>query len=269
MRPIPYCGLPPTPDILGWNFDPPLMVALVGIAGLYAAACRGPGAPTSWERGCFALGWLITAAALISPLCSLAVALFHARVGQHMLLTLVAAPLLVLGRPERAWLARIGGEASSQGLLAAAAAFAATLWFWHLPGPYDFTLARIPPLEGAAAARRRILRMGAGGEHRNGVSDDSPRGIADTGAASAVRGPCRNHVGLGTIGPGGSATWRIADVGAGGRRPHGVDGRRDRHLDRPVGLVRPRAPAAGLRLGRAASPDDAPRSMRGQHARRP
>jgi putative membrane protein len=61
-----------------------------------------------------------------------------------MLLTLVAAPLLVLGRPERAWLARIGGEASSQGLLAAAAAFAAALWFWHLPGPYDFTLASTP-----------------------------------------------------------------------------------------------------------------------------
>ncbi len=44
-------------------------------------------------------GWLIAASALLSPLCALSVALFSARVAQHMILVLVAAPLIGMAWP--------------------------------------------------------------------------------------------------------------------------------------------------------------------------
>jgi putative membrane protein len=71
------------------------------------------------------------AAVLLSPLCNLSVALFSARVAQHVLLLTVAAPLLALALPPR----RMGAGA----LAAAAGAFALALWTWHLPGPYVLT----------------------------------------------------------------------------------------------------------------------------------
>ncbi|HLH91994.1 MAG TPA: cytochrome c oxidase assembly protein [Xanthobacteraceae bacterium] len=142
---VPYCGHPPVPGALIWNTDPVLITALLGIGAAYAWGCRGTGAPSPSERGLFGAGLAITAAALISPLCNLSVALFSARVTQHIVLTLVAAPLVVLGRPDKAW-AGIAGthiRAACEGrhaMTLAGVAFAAAMWTWHLPGPYDATL---------------------------------------------------------------------------------------------------------------------------------
>lgn len=145
---VPYCGSPPVPGHLTWNTDPVLIAALVAVPVLYALGCRGPEAPDARRQLCFYGGWAIVAAALVSPLCNLSVALFSARVAQHMLLTLVAAPLVVLGHPGAAlrrsiprrlrpgpFRPRIG---SLQ--LAATFGFAVALWTWHLPGPYDATI---------------------------------------------------------------------------------------------------------------------------------
>jgi putative membrane protein len=79
----------------------------------------------------FCAGWLVALIALISPLCALSVALFSARIGQHMALTLVAAPLMARG------LAFVGPRSP----MAAATAFLALLWFWHAPLPYAATFA--------------------------------------------------------------------------------------------------------------------------------
>lgn len=130
--PIPYCGPPPTPASLAgrWNLDPVLIAALILIAGWYLASSARE-AP--WRRAAFAAGWLAAAGALISPLCALGVALFSARVGQHMLLTALAAPLVALGRPDRL----LGRSAGAPVL--AAGGFAAALWYWHAPGPYAAT----------------------------------------------------------------------------------------------------------------------------------
>lgn len=145
---IPYCGSPPVPGNLAWNTDPFLIGALAAVAALYAGACRKPGAPPVARQICFYAGWTIAAAALVSPLCHMSVALFSARVAQHMVLALVAAPLVVLGLPFAA-LGRLLPEAArgdapwlSGGRLHAAGAFAfaIALWTWHLPGPYDATL---------------------------------------------------------------------------------------------------------------------------------
>ncbi len=73
-----------------------------------------------------ALGWAVLVLALVSPPCNLSVALFSARVAQHLLLILVAAPLIAFGMigPDRQRALRPA---------APAALFALALWAWHLP----------------------------------------------------------------------------------------------------------------------------------------
>lgn len=127
MPPIPYCGLPPPPGGAAWNLDPSLIVVLLAI-----------GAPVLWRqrdtkaRALFALGWAALALVLLSPLCNLSVALFSARVGQHLLLTLVVAPVVALG-------AFPPSARRAPGLALPTVAFAIALWAWHLPGPYVAT----------------------------------------------------------------------------------------------------------------------------------
>ena len=145
---VPYCGAPPTPGALEWNLDPVLLAVLFALLACYWAGGRkapdrdgGPGCRTA-----FLVGWAIAFLALVSPLCHLSVALFSARVGQHLFLTLLAAPLIAVGRPGLILLAfapRDGGLrlSGASGGMFAAPVFALTLWAWHLPGPYDLTLA--------------------------------------------------------------------------------------------------------------------------------
>ena len=147
---VPYCGPPPSPEslALSWNLDPILVCALVAVIGLYMLGCgrleRAGRGLAFKQKTCFHIGWLITALALLSPLCPLSVSLFAARVGQHMILTLLAAPLVVTGRPAEALAAAVGvraprGSWKGQAPLLAAAAFAVLLWFWHAPAPYAAT----------------------------------------------------------------------------------------------------------------------------------
>src|SRR5690242_1433633 len=132
MLSLPYCGTPPSPGELleRFNLDPVLITALVVLACAHVYAI-----PESTRRGRAraACGWLLAALALVSPLCALSVSLFSARIGQHMILLLVAAPLIALGLPERtraheAWR-----------LWATGGAFMAALWAWHMPTPYAAT----------------------------------------------------------------------------------------------------------------------------------
>ena len=125
-----YCGLPPAPGGLAgrFNLDPVLIGALATLAAIQFGWCRTNGhhvrAPV--------IGWTIVAGCLLSPLCALSVALFAARIAQHMILLLVAAPLIASGLPQP--------EHGSKGLWPAATMFLLTLWFWHMPSPYDATL---------------------------------------------------------------------------------------------------------------------------------
>ncbi len=142
---IPYCGAPPVPGHLTWNSDPVLIAGFFIVGAAYVIGCRGEDAPKRRERLLFGAGLLVAAAALISPLCNLSVALFSARVAQHMVLTLIAAPLIALGRPEcvfaRSAPAGRGGAAlGGRALTIGAVAFAIAIWTWHMPGPYDATL---------------------------------------------------------------------------------------------------------------------------------
>lgn len=145
-RVIPYCGTPPAPaELLGrWNLDPVLLAVLAGVAALYVLGARRGGLDQARRRWFYA-GWGLTALALISPLCPLSVALFSARVGQHMILTLVCAPMVAAGRPLDAIAALVRGRPTAVTDGAATTAplvaglFAVLLWYWHAPGPYAGT----------------------------------------------------------------------------------------------------------------------------------
>jgi putative membrane protein len=140
----PYCGAPPSPaDLAGrWNLDPVLLLGLVALLAAYLIGARRR--PRAVNTPAFVAGWSIAVLALISPLCALSVSLFSARVAQHMVLALVAAPLIAFGRPAQAYAATLGLWQPAHDkchALPAAIAFTIALWLWHAPGPYAATFA--------------------------------------------------------------------------------------------------------------------------------
>ncbi len=148
-----------------WTWDPFVLALLavsgtlyaIGVARLWRRAGVGQGV-RRWETACFAAGWLSLLAALISPLDALGDVLFSAHMVQHEVLILIAAPLLVLGRPlapflwslpkagrERAgrWTQLPAVAAAWRFLTAPLAVFVIhglALWIWHLPSLYQATL---------------------------------------------------------------------------------------------------------------------------------
>jgi putative membrane protein len=133
--------------------DPILIGGLVAVLGVYILGGmrlkRAGRGLTAGQMTAFLSGWLITTLALVSPLCPLSVSLFSARVGQHMVLTLLAAPLVAAGRPVTTIAAALPGPMPRErwvrpAPLLATAVFAVLLWFWHAPGPYATTFSSTP-----------------------------------------------------------------------------------------------------------------------------
>src|SRR5204863_8956734 len=95
-----------------WGFDEPgVVLSLAAAAWMYTRGVRrlwrasGPGSGLrTWEAAAFAAGWLALFIALVSPLHPWGQVLFSAHMTQHEILMLIAAPLLVLGRPMIAFL---------------------------------------------------------------------------------------------------------------------------------------------------------------------
>lgn len=112
-----------------------------------------------WEMAAFAAGWLTIVFAQVSPLAYLSEQLFSAHMSQHELLMLVAAPLLVLGRPMYVMLWAFGPQERLQIASATRAPavwhswrfitaplfvwslHGASLWLWHLPSLYEAAVA--------------------------------------------------------------------------------------------------------------------------------
>jgi putative membrane protein len=145
-----------------WTFQPALVVGLVLTAGVYARGVtrlgrRITGVDRAVRVTCFSAGLVVVAAALASPLDALASALFSAHMVQHLLLMVVAAPLLVYARPAAALVAGLpaGGRdvaraTASGGLRGIGRAAtrpvvvwslgALALWAWHMPSLYEGAL---------------------------------------------------------------------------------------------------------------------------------
>ncbi len=156
-----------TPGFWDWSLDPPL-VLVADLALLYWLGSRRTVTPARtasaqrWRSVSFYAAMAVLAIALASPLEKLSEQLFWAHMVQHVLLMLVAAPLVVIARPWlRLWralplmprrriaraflhgertvrlraLTRLAG-APAAGL----AGFSAVLLAWHLPPLFDATL---------------------------------------------------------------------------------------------------------------------------------
>jgi putative membrane protein len=148
-----------------WSLEPGVVVALSvtawaylrGLGALWRSAGSGHGI-RRWEAGAFAGGWIVLLLALVSPLHRLGSVLFSAHMAQHELLMVVAAPLLVLGRPlvpfiwalPMRWRRAVGDWATAApvqatwGLLTlplvAWTLHAIAIWLWHAPALFDATL---------------------------------------------------------------------------------------------------------------------------------
>jgi putative membrane protein len=150
---------------LAWEFDPLVILGLAisailyarGLIRLWRATKIGSGV-RRWQACAFAAGWFATFIALVSPVHKLGQSLFFVHMTQHELLMLLAAPLMVLGRPLVVFLWAFSNEDARQ--IAAWAkyswisrsweilsnAFAAwvihlvALWVWHIPALFQATL---------------------------------------------------------------------------------------------------------------------------------
>lgn len=123
----PYCGAGPSPAEAWsrWNLDPLLLGALALMAAwLWIAAPA--------KRGLALAAVAILLVSFVSPLCALSSALFSARTAHHVLLTSLAAPLMVWALPR---------PRASRSLAAATLVFAGVFWLWHVPALYEAALA--------------------------------------------------------------------------------------------------------------------------------
>ncbi|HEX2060333.1 MAG TPA: cytochrome c oxidase assembly protein [Thermoanaerobaculia bacterium] len=141
--------------------DTATAISLVCIAVLYVAGLRrlwtsdgGRLTITRWRAIAFFVGWLAAAVALVGPLDRLSDVLFSAHMGQHELLMLVAAPLMVLGRPFIAMLwssprparsvvaaiARHRAWSFLTGPFTVLVLHAVVLWMWHVPSLFEAAL---------------------------------------------------------------------------------------------------------------------------------
>lgn len=147
-----------------WNGDPLVLVPIAAAAILYAAGRaalrlrRRGGAVRTFEAAAFAAGLAAVIVALVSPVDHLSERFFSVHMGQHELLMLVAAPLVVVGRPLIPFLAALPpplqavalrvarrravlrGWAFLTGPLVAVLLHAAARWVWHLPILFDAAL---------------------------------------------------------------------------------------------------------------------------------
>jgi putative membrane protein len=148
-----------------WSFEPLVVAPLALTAILFAIGLRRlwREAPSRksikpWEACCFFVGWLALFVALVSPVHAWGRVLFSAHMTQHEILMLVAAPLLVLGRPVIAflwafpvnWSRRIGNLGKLRWLnrtwrlftipFVAWLVHAIVLWAWHIPILFEAVL---------------------------------------------------------------------------------------------------------------------------------
>jgi cytochrome c oxidase assembly factor CtaG len=144
--------------VRAWSFEPLVVTALMLTAALFLVGFLRKGATRIGEGIWFACGWLALVVALVSPVHAWGRVLFSAHMTQHEVLMLVAAPLLVLGRPlvvflwafPVQWSRRIGNVGKIGWVsgtwrfltipLVAWLVHAIALWVWHVPVLFDAVL---------------------------------------------------------------------------------------------------------------------------------
>ncbi|MDQ4096659.1 MAG: cytochrome c oxidase assembly protein [Actinomycetota bacterium] len=154
-----HAGQPLAPHDLwaAWNLDPVLLAGLLLAVWAYRRGVRASRRPVEpWRARCFMAGITALAVALVSPLDALSGVLASAHMVQHVLLVLVAAPLLAASAPVTTlvrgspaavrdvsvrWRRRLRLTRGNLRFLRHPAIVwllhVGTLWFWHAAVPYD------------------------------------------------------------------------------------------------------------------------------------
>jgi putative membrane protein len=148
-----------------WEFDPFVILPLfltaywysIGLWRMWHRAGIGRGI-RRWEAAAFWGGWLALVIALVSPVHTWGSMLFSAHMSQHEILMLIAAPLLVLGKPLVGMLKGLPAGAAQDLVrltnvtfwrqiwhvitkpFAAWMIHAIVLWTWHIPYLFQATL---------------------------------------------------------------------------------------------------------------------------------
>ena len=148
--------------LLEWSFDPLAIALIGGAAVVYLRAVRGvnaahPRSPVPrWRSVAFLAGLFAIVVALLSPVERYETVLLSVHMVQHMLLQLVAAPLLLLAAPVtlalrvappgvRGWLLRVlHSRAVRVGThpIVAWTAFVVVNWGWQFSPLYDLAAER-------------------------------------------------------------------------------------------------------------------------------
>jgi putative membrane protein len=153
-------------DALSWGAEPWVLFLLALSLLLYGLGLRRlwprsrqSRRPAARQAAWFGAGWAALALALVSPLDSAGSFSFAAHMVQHELLMIVAAPMLVLGRPLGVWVwslpagwrRRTGAATRNAAVSAAWDALTrplnawllhfAALWMWHVPATFQAGLA--------------------------------------------------------------------------------------------------------------------------------
>lgn len=158
---VAHAGQPPVPHDLwsAWNVQPVLVVGALLAGWAYTRGRTHSRTVDAWRGRCFAAALVALGVALVSPLDALSGALASAHMVQHVLLVLVAAPLLALSAPSSAVLrgspmvVRQTLSRARRRLHLTARTFrvlrhpgtvwllhVGTLWFWHAAVPYGAAL---------------------------------------------------------------------------------------------------------------------------------
>ena len=150
--------LEPSTFMRWWSWEPFVVIPLAITGAMYAIGVTRMKGLRPWQIASFAAGWLALVIALVSPLDALGGILFSAHMAQHEMLMIVAAPLLVFGRPLIAflwalppqWRGPVGHFFQRPaiantwnwitGALVVTILHAIALWVWHIPSWYEATL---------------------------------------------------------------------------------------------------------------------------------
>ena len=148
-----------------WSWDPWIVIGLTvsavlywrGVRPVWSGARPGRGIRL-WEVYCFIGGWIALFVGLVSPMHPAGEVLFSAHMLQHEVLMLIAAPLLVLGRPmipflwglPSSWRRTAGALVKPCWIRWSWDTFtspftawwvhAVALWAWHVPFLFEATL---------------------------------------------------------------------------------------------------------------------------------
>ncbi|MBV9111724.1 MAG: cytochrome c oxidase assembly protein [Hyphomicrobiales bacterium] len=155
-------------DAPGWSFDPWVLSPLALCALLYVRGTmrlwRGAGLGRGirlWQAVAYGIGWLVLAAALLSPLHWTFEHLFALHMAEHELVMAIAAPLIAVSYPlcAFAWAMPERAKPHLSGLMSSKAfrtgwqfitrphnatiLHGLAIWTWHLPRAFDAAILNV------------------------------------------------------------------------------------------------------------------------------